>query len=310
VGGKIYCETHLFPLLRIQGFFSEVALELARQNGDRIPVLVDAYERRDSNGNPQFTRFTIYKATDRQLYEKNLLHARAVAESRLADEKEIAVLREQFIAVLGHDLRNPLGAIAGAASLLEGSSPGAREANLVGIIKGSAARMGELIENVVDFARGRLGGGMVLNRQPTLLDPILRHVVDELRTRWPEREIKTEFYLSEPIDSDAPRISQILSNLLSNALTHGSTEGEVLVRAFLESGQFELSVSNTGRPIPPQALDRLFQPFTREEGRPSQNGLGLGLYIASQIAEAHGGAVTAISNEEETRFTFRMPASQ
>jgi sigma-B regulation protein RsbU (phosphoserine phosphatase) len=269
---------------------------------------VEAYERR-VNDKPQFVRFTIYKATDRRLYEQNLLYAKTVAEDRLSDEQATAVLREQFIAVLGHDLRNPLGAVAGAAALLEMSSLSARDANLVDIIKGSAARMRELIENVMDFARGRLGGDMLLNRLPTLLDPVLRHVVDELRTAWPEREIKSEFCLPEPIDCDAPRISQILSNLLSNALTHGSVEGPIFVHARLDGAMFELFVSNSGRPIPPEFLQRLFQPFTREDIRSSQNGLGLGLYIASQIASAHGGELTVASTAEETRFTFRMPVS-
>jgi sigma-B regulation protein RsbU (phosphoserine phosphatase) len=109
IGGKIYCETHLFPLLRMQGFFDEVAVELACQGGERLPVLVNACECRDQNGKPQFIRLTIYKATNRLLYEENLRYARTVAEAKLADEQAISVLREQFIAVLGHDLRNPLG---------------------------------------------------------------------------------------------------------------------------------------------------------------------------------------------------------
>lgn len=309
VGGKIYCETHLFPLLRMQGFFDEVALELACRNGERLPVLVNAYARHDQNDKPQFIRITVYKAADRRLYEQNLLYATTVAEDKLKEEQATSVLREQFIAVLGHDLRNPLGAIMGAAMLLERSSLSTRDANLVDMIKGSSTRMAELIENVMDFARGRLGGGMLLNRQPTLLEPVLSHVADELRTAWPKREIETDFHLVEPVDCDAPRISQILSNLLANALTHGSPEGAIRIRAFLENGMFELSVSNSGRIIPSDVLEKLFQPFTREEARSSQNGLGLGLYIASQIANAHKGTLTVVSTVEETRFTFRMSAS-
>ena len=307
IGGKIYCETHLLPLLRMQGFFDEVALELACQGGERLPVLVNAYERRDQNGKPLFIRLTVYKATDRRLYEENLRYARTVAETKLADEQATSVLREQFIAVLGHDLRNPLGAItAGTAMLLARSSLSARDASLVSLMKDSGTRMAELIDNIMDFARGRLGGGMMLNRHPILLEPVLCHVVEELRTAWPERVIETEFRLVKPIDCDAPRLSQILSNLLANALTHGSPDGPVRVNTFLEKGIFELSVSNSGKPIPPAALERLFQPFTREDVRSSQHGLGLGLYIASEIARAHNGELTVASTEEETRFTFRM----
>lgn len=154
-----------------------------------------------------------------------------------------------------------------------------------------------------------MGSGIILNRQPVLLEPVLCHVVDELRTAWPERTIETEFHLLDLVDCDPARLSQILSNLLANALTHGSPEGVVHVRALLERDLFELSVSNSGRPIPPDALERLFQPFTREDVRSSQNGLGLGLYIASEIAQAHQGELTVASNAEETRFTFRMPIS-
>lgn len=307
IGGKIYCETHLFPLLRMQGFFDEVALELACQGGERLPVLVNAYECRDQNGKPQFIRLTVYKATDRRLYEKNLRYARTVAETKLADEQATSVLREQFIAVLGHDLRNPLGAItAGTAMLLSRSSLSARDASLVSLMKDSGMRMAELIDNIMDFARGRLGGGMMLNRQPILLEPVLCHVVEELRATWPERVIETEFCLVKPIDCDAPRLSQILSNLLTNALKHGSPDGPVHVNAFLEGSIFELSVRNSGKPIPPDALERLFQPFTREDVRSSQHGLGLGLYIAAEIARAHKGELTVASTTEETRFTFRM----
>ena len=106
-------QTHLFPLLRIQGFFDEVALELACRNGDVCPVLVNAYERRDLDGKPQFIRFTVYKATDRRLYEQNLLYAKTFAEASWQTSRQRRFSREQFIAVLGHDLRNPLGAIMG-----------------------------------------------------------------------------------------------------------------------------------------------------------------------------------------------------
>lgn len=307
IGGKIYCETHLLPLLRMQGFFDEVALELACRDGERLPVLVNAYERREPGGKPQFIRMTVYKATDRRLYEENLRYARTVAEAQLADEQAISVLREQFIAVLGHDLRNPLGAITGGtAMLLARSSLSIRDASLVSLMKDSGARMAELVDNIMDFARGRLGGGMMLNRQSILLEPVLCHVVEELRTAWPTRIIEREFRLGEPVDCDAPRLSQILSNLLANALQHGEPDKPVHVNAFLEQDIFELSVTNSGKPIPPEALERLFQPFTREHVRSSQNGLGLGLYIASEIARAHKGELTVASTEEETRFTFRM----
>jgi signal transduction histidine kinase len=98
----------------------------------------------------------------------------------------------------------------------------------------------------------------------------------------------------------------MFSNLLANALTHGDPDGPVRVSARCDDGGFELSVVNLGEPIPPDTVERLFQPFTRASVQPGQEGLGLGLYIASEIAHAHGGTLEVESTNEETRFTFRM----
>ena len=168
--------------------------------------------------------------------------------------------------------------------------------------------MAGLIDNVLDFARGRLGGGFAVHRH---LDPALREaleqVVAELRTAQPERRIDSDIALTQTISVDSRKIAQLFSNLVSNALTHGSDQAPVRVRARTEDGAFELSVANAGQPIPASTLSRLFHPFTRASARPMQEGLGLGLYIASEIAKAHDGALTVQSDPVETRFTFRMP---
>ncbi len=308
IGGRILYETHLSPLLRMQGYFEEVMLELKGRDGQRVSVLVNGLERRDESGQVVVIHHTLFRATHRVRYEQDLRDARSIAEGSLSDERVTSALREQFIAVLGHDLRNPLTAITTGIGFLGEISPlNENGVYLAETIKSSAMRMGELIENVMDFARGRLGGGITLSRQDVRLDPILRHVVDELRTGHRGREIVTDFELPARSHCDPVRISQLLSNLVGNALTHGEAGGTVIVRARKDDGCFELSVSNTGLPIPPAALERLFQPFSRDEVRPSLQGLGLGLYIASQIADAHGGELRAQSTSEETRFTFRMP---
>ena len=308
IGGRIFYETHLAPLLRMQGYFEEVMMELKGSDGKRVPVFVNALERRDESEKAVVIHHTLFRATDRIVYERNLREARSIAEGSLSDERMTSALREQFIAVLGHDLRNPLSAITTGIGFLGEISPlNEKGTYLAETIKSSAARMGELIENVMDFARGRLGGGITLSREDKVLEPVLRHVVDELRTGHPGREIVTEFDLPDRINCDPVRLSQLLSNLVGNALTHGQADGTVIVRARKVAEYFELSVSNEGPPIPAAALDRLFQPFTRDEVSPSLQGLGLGLYIASQIANAHGGELTAESTVEETRFTFRMP---
>jgi signal transduction histidine kinase len=168
-----------------------------------------------------------------------------------------------------------------------------------------------LIENVLDFARARLGGGLTLNRvADARLGATLEQVIAEARAVWPEREVRSEIDLSASVNCDGARIAQMFSNLLANALTHGDPHGAVSVRARCDEDGFELSVSNEGEPIPPETIKRLFQPYTRASDRPGLHGLGLGLYIASQIAQAHAGKIEVESSTVETRFTFRMPAPQ
>ena len=146
-----------------------------------------------------------------------------------------------------------------------------------------------------------------LARPAVDLEPILQQVVNELRIGAPGRTIETDFALPDPVNCDPSRFGQMVSNLLANGLTHGAPEEPVRIHAATDGGELEVSVANGGKPIPPATMERLFQPFFRGEAQPSQNGLGLGLHIASEIAKAHGGAIEVASTPKETRFTFRMP---
>jgi hypothetical protein len=232
-----------------------------------------------------------------------------VSESALLDERETAQLREQFIAVLGHDLRNPLNAVRVGAELLRMTPLDERAEPVVALMEKSAARMTGLVENILDFARGRLGGGLTLNLADDAgLRTTLEQVMEEVRVAWPGSEVRSEFSLTRPVRCDGARVAQMFSNLLANALTHGDARGPVRVHARSDGDAFELSVSNLGAPIPPETIKRLFQPYTRASDLPSRQGLGLGLYIASQIAQAHEGTLEVESTPAETRFTFRMPA--
>jgi signal transduction histidine kinase len=232
----------------------------------------------------------------------------ATSEARLLDERRTSELREQFIAVLGHDLRNPLAAISAGAELLLKTPLTDRATRMVGIIRGGVARMSSMIDDVMDFARGRLGSGVTLDRSPTVsLEPVLRHVIAELQASLPTRAIEASIVLDRPIACDRGRIAQLLSNLLANALAHGAATSPIWVKAAVDENWFELSVANGGEPIPDAVLERIFQPFSRGAVKPDQQGLGLGLFIASEIARAHGGTLDVASSPEETRFTFRMP---
>jgi signal transduction histidine kinase len=208
----------------------------------------------------------------------------AASEANLLDERKTSELREQFIAVLGHDLRNPLASIDAGAKMLLKESLSPKGGTIVGLIQSSVGRMAELIDNVLDLARGRLGGGLALERDAHVpLGAVLKQVVDELRSAWPERRIETRLAVTKMVSCDRARMAQLLSNLVANALTHGASDEPILVCASTLDGTFELSVSNQGESIPPPTLERLFQPFFRVAVRPSQQGLGLSLYMPTRL---------------------------
>ena len=308
IGGKLFYETHFAPMLRMQGSFSEVALELTCVDGRKLPVLVNATERYDPQGKPRFIWITVLNASERRRYERNLLEAKRQAERTVQVEREEAELREQFIAVLGHDLRNPLASISSGLKMLSRQPLNERGFKVLGFMEGSTVRAQALISNLLDFARARLGGGIaIIAHESTSLEPIIEQIIAELRVIAPARRIDTKLDLAEPVQADPGRIGQLLSNLLSNALTHGAATEPVRVNASTTDEYFQLSVANGGDPIPPKVLQHLFQPFFRGAVDDRREGLGLGLYIASEIAKAHGGTLTASSDAAETRFTFRMP---
>jgi signal transduction histidine kinase len=230
----------------------------------------------------------------------------AKQEAALADAKEAADLREQFVAILAHDLRNPLASIDAGINLLLRRGPDEKTLRDVGgHIRNSAKRMAGLIDDVVDFAKGRLGGGFSLQRDPNApLHEHLEQVIGELRD-VSDNPIEADIAVLHPVNCDPKRIAQIASNLVANALRHGASHQPIRVQATTNERSFELAVANEGEAIDPGVMRQLFQPFFRGNGRSNQ-GLGLGLYIASEIARAHGGNIEVASSKEETRFTLRI----
>jgi sigma-B regulation protein RsbU (phosphoserine phosphatase) len=309
-GGRIAYETHLAPLLRMQGYVHEIALDLLTADGEKVPAIANAAEKREADGRHVFTRLTIFRAVDRRIYERTLLEARAKADAETKAHREAALLREQFIAVLGHDLRNPLAALAAGVTLLGRKEQlSERGFAILEEMNGSLGRASSLVNDLLDLARGSLGGGFVVDRTDTALTPTLEQVVAEIRSIAPERTIEAYFKVEEPVYCDRARIGQLASNLLANATTHGTPDRAITFEAATAGDVFTLSVANPGARIPEAVMERLFQPFFRGAIRPSRNGLGLGLYIASEIAKAHDGTIDVSSTDEETRFTFTMPRS-
>jgi signal transduction histidine kinase len=298
---------HHTPLM--YGFQSYLSMPIYRRSGEFFGTLC-AIDPRPAKLNTPETLGMFKLFSELIGFHLDAQEKLTRSEAALIDERQGAELREQFIAVLGHDLRNPLASISAGASLLQRQALPAKAAPMVELIHKSVRRMSVLIDDVLDFARGRLGGGLSLDlRTAEPLGPELLHVVDELRAAWPERTIEADIVLPDPIRCDATRMAQLLSNLVANAITHGSADQPIRVEAGVSDGQFELCVINQGEPIPENVVSNLFQPFFRASARPSQQGLGLGLFIVSEIARAHGGVLDVSSTPARTCFRFRMPTT-
>jgi PAS domain S-box-containing protein len=233
-----------------------------------------------------------------------------VTEKRAADARlrEAGELRDRLMAIVSHDLRNPLNAIVTAASIITLDGEGTRQINaMVGKILASSKRMNRLIEQLLDFVRVDQAGGLRLEAGPMEMRSAVERAVDECQLAFPDAAVDVEIRGSTAGDWDEDRILQVMANLLSNALQHGEGRARVLVDGSSRD-VVRVEVANGGRPIPAEMLPIIFDPFRRaNEGLTRRGGLGLGLYISRSIVETHDGTIDVRSDEQGTVFTVTLP---
>jgi signal transduction histidine kinase len=294
---------------RLYGFQSYFSIPIFRPDGDYFGTLcgLDSEPAALSEGATVSALTLFAELISRQLETERSLRA---TRSDLLSERETAELREQFIAVLGHDLRTPLSAILTGAELLKRRSTDPATDKIVERVRSSAMRMAGLVDNVVDFTRGRMGSGLVLELcQNADVHLMLDQVVDELRGVYPDRVIRSDIARDIALRSDPQRLAQLLSNLLKNALLHGDSGEPIHVKARIDGASFVLAVSNAGPDLSQAVIAQLFKPYWRATSRAGDEGLGLGLYIVDQIARGHDGAIGVTSTDGRITFTFSMPAA-
>ena len=241
------------------------------------------------------------------------------SQAQLTDARNIARLQEQYIAILGHDIRTPLSSIQVGISFLDEIIKDSQLATTVQVpvfkavsrMKNSVQRMTRLIEDAMDFTHSRMGEGLpVKMAEATSLAQQLNYTTEELATAYPHCTIRTHIDITEQLVCDEKRVCQLLSNLLKNALVHGDQAYPVYVKVITNRSDFILSVRNSGTPISDESKTRLFQPFWRKESCEKNDGLGLGLFIASEIAKAHQGSLSVSSDFNGTEFTLRFPIAR
>lgn len=300
--------THHTP--KTYGLESYVSIPITRTNGDFFGTLC-AIDQVPADFDEDAVCNTLTLFAQLIAVQLDVLADLEAKTIELANAAETGIVREQFIAVLGHDLRSPLSAIRMSADLLEAKLPAGREQQLAIAIRQSSQRMNNLIEDVLDFSRGKLGGGIPVKR--TLVDnlgDIFIAVINEIMMSHPNVKIRQEVIISPGVFCDAGRMGQLLSNLLGNAVAHGARDLPIEVIASMQENHVVLSVMNHGPEIPDVLLPLLFQPFKRSAGGGRGEGLGLGLYIASQIVTGHNGTLSVTSTPEDgTRFVARFPGT-
>lgn len=291
---------------RIYGLRSYVSFPIIRSSGEMFGTLCAIDPAPHSVSTPEVQEmFRLF--AELIAFHIDAADQLEASASELRAERETAELRDQFIAILGHDLRNPVASIDAGLQILARSSLTDGDRQVVGQMTASAKRISRLIEDVLDFARGHLGDGLSMDlRGDNQIRPVIEQVISEIRQAHPQRVIRASIAIDDHVSGDPERIGQLLSNLLGNAILHGSPDHPVEINAKAEAGEFTLSVSNGGKPIQAGALPNLFKPFTRASLDQSAGGLGLGLFIASKIAEAHRGTLTVNSDDALTRFTLRI----
>jgi signal transduction histidine kinase len=232
--------------------------------------------------------------------------ARRLAEESAQAKEDAARFGEQLLGMVSHDLRSPLAAIA-ASTQLALRRAGDDEALVRALRRtlSAAGRMGRMIDDLLDFTRARLGGGIPLSRRETDLGKIARYAVEEAQAANPEHPLVHRLHYQKGL-YDPDRMSQVVQNLIANALEHGAARAPVVVETRLEGERVVLEVSNQGAAIPEEALPGIFEPF-RGGAQGKSRHLGLGLFIVREIVRAHGGDVSARSGPEGTTFTVRVP---
>jgi two-component system sensor histidine kinase/response regulator len=237
-----------------------------------------------------------------------LYRQRQALSVELNDRTETLRLNEMFSALLAHDLRSPLSAMLASARVLQRRSEDQAALEAASRIIASGNRMARMIEDVLDLARARLGGGIIVKREAADFRTLVERALREHQAAAPERPIDASYVGNFAGYWDPERIAQVASNLIGNALKHGTQEALIEVRLDgSDRDHVTLAVKNGGT-IPADILPHLFDPFRggqRQSGR--GEGLGLGLYIVSQIVQAHDGRVDVKTGGGETAFHIQLP---
>ncbi|KAA6182789.1 PAS domain-containing sensor histidine kinase [Pseudomonas veronii] len=328
MGGRIFHQTHWSPLMQMQGSVAEVKLDLVHHDKHIVTMLLNGVRREHASG--AFYELALFGTKDRDKYERELLNARKVAEDLLREKTaaesalrqaqaelksayEEAQLRasfaEQMVAIVSHDLKNPLTAIKMASGILAREERTTRESKMLGHISQSVNRAERMIADLLDLALARVGQGITLSPSTVDLHAFVGASVDELRMTFPEATLVHQTVGTGNACLDADRVQQIIGNLVANSVAYGDLQQPITITSRVKQDHAVVSVKNQGSVIPDSLMGVLFEPMIRggNTGTDSRS-VGLGLFIVREIVRAHNGVVSVNSTPESgTTFTATFP---
>ena len=318
IGGRIFHQTHFAPLLQMQGSVSEVKLEMVLAGGERMPVVVNAVRR--THGDALFDEIAVFVAKDRHAYERELMLARRRAEElakqQLEAQEELRRLdrrKDEFLAMLAHELRNPLAPISTATHLMRLADGDPDRLRPLGeMIARQAGHLTHLIDDLLDVSR--VTRGLVrLERERLELADIVEAAIEQARPLVEARGHRLDVRATPGIgvDGDRTRLVQVVVNLVNNAAKYTPPGGYIEVDAGVRDGVAEIRVSDNGLGIDAALLPHVFELFTQAERTPdrTQGGLGIGLSLVRSLVALHGGEVRAHSDglDRGSCFTVTLP---
>jgi PAS domain S-box-containing protein len=309
VGAQIYYETHYAPLLQMQGSVTGVALEMVDAQGRILPVLINSRQKRDASGAPLLNRITVFDATDRRRYERELLVARRKAEQVARDKADL-------INMLSHDIRNPLNALMGVVQLLERGELPEEQRRFVRILKSSSDNMLNLLNKVLELSKAE-SSSFALVETSFSLHQVIDEVIATFETRAREKGLQLSSSIDDRVPSqvmgDPVAVRQILTNLVGNAVKFtaaGSVSVTVGARhVATDAVTLDVAVADTGIGIPADVIDRIFNEFMQAspETTAQFGGSGLGLAITRKLLALYGSSVRVASSPGQgATFSFQL----
>ncbi|HYO76731.1 MAG TPA: PAS domain-containing sensor histidine kinase [Thermoanaerobaculia bacterium] len=305
-GARVFYNTHVFPILKMHGMAEEIYIALRTKDGVDLPMLLNA-SRRERNGDT-FNDCIFVRMLQRHAFEDQLVQARRIAE-------EASAAKAKFLSMMSHDLRTPLTAISGHADLLGAGLHGALahdQQYVVQRIREASRDLARMIDDVLSFAQ--LDSGQVAMR-PQRVSMKVAFARAEAMVHMRLEQAKLSFSSTcddeTIVTADPDRLQQILLNLLTNAIKFTAAGGSIIVACERDGEKVLIRVRDTGSGIPPQQLERVFDPFVQLDTpvhNATQRGIGLGLAISRDLARAMDGELTADSTPGEgSVFTLELP---